>query len=266
MRDRTYLLTLLTVECHVFAHAQVHVVRWMPSGDQLATYDSWGKIIIWKNRANILAYLHQIRTPLTVTDMQWSPCGYYLLVCGKHGNIQMFSSVNGMTLLSLQLQTSSQFSTRAHFTCCMWNQPITRVALGTQTGELVLLDPDNGGRSISSVSLKKGIPIHSIQWYGPVRKCHTSAGASYDSQSLSAYLRNGIIVLFKSINSPKCVYSETDVLDGIVAWNPSSTMLAVVGYSKQDSFPLICFINPQGYTIFTLHNALPHIPRPQVTN
>ena len=139
-------------------------------------------------------------------------------------------------------------------------------ALDTQTGELVLLDPDNGGRSISSVSLKKGIPIHSIQWYGAVSKCHTSAGASYDSQSLSAYLRNGIIVLFRSINSLKCVYSETDVSDGVVAWSPSSTMLAVVGYSKQDSFSLICHINPQGYTIFTLHNALPHIPRPQVTN
>ena len=249
----------------VFAHAQVHIVRWMPDGDQLATYDSWGRIVIWKNRANILAYFHQIRTPLTVTDMQWSPCGYYLLICGKHGNIQMFSSVNGMTLLSLQLQTPSRFSTTAHFTCCMWNQPTTRVALGTKTGELVLLNPDNGGSSVSSVSIKKGIPIHSIQWYGPVRKCTTSGGADYNSQSLSAYLRNGIIVLFRSVSSPKCVYSETDVLDGILAWNSSNTMLAVVGYSKQDSSPLICFINQQGYTIFTLHNALPHIPRPQVT-
>ena len=177
----------------------------------------------------------------------------------------MFSSINGMTLLSIQFQTPSRFSTTAHFTCCMWNQPATRVALGTKTGELVLLDPNNGGSSISSVSIKKGIPIHSIQWYGPVRKCHTSGGAEYDSQSLSAYLRNGIIVLFRSVNSPKCIYSETDVLDGILAWNSSNTMLAVVGYSKQDSSPLICFVNQQGYTIFTLHNALPDIPRAQVT-
>lgn len=252
--------------CHCLTCAQVRVVRWSPSGDRLATYDSWGRIIIWRNRANILAYLQQVKTPLTVTDMQWSPCGYYIIVCGKEGNVQMFSGINMVSLMSLQLEATTQFSTlqRPNFTTCAWNQTISRIALGTQTGEIVLLDPSNIHTSISSVSIKKDISVQSIQWYGPVAKCFTRDGGSYNSQSLSAYLENGTVVLIKSVSSPHCVYSQTGVHNGVMAWNSSNTLLAVVGYSREDSTPLIRFVNQCGRTMFTLYNALPHTPRTQV--
>jgi len=96
-------------------------------------------------------------------------------------------------------------------------EPSVRIALGTQTGEIVLLDPSNIRTSISSVSIKKDISVQSIQWYGPVAKCFTRDGGSYNSQSLSAYLENGTVVLIKSVSSPHCVYSQTGVHNGVMA-------------------------------------------------
>ena len=97
-----------------------------------------------------------------------------------------------------------------------------------------------------------------------LRTSEQGDGGSYNSQSLSAYLANGTVVLIKSVSSPHCVYSQTGVHNGVMAWNSSNTLLAVMGYSREDSTSLIRFVNQCGHTVFTLYNALPHTPRTQV--
>ena len=66
-------------------------------------------------------YHHQSRIPLTVTDMWWSPCCYYILFCGKHGDIQMFSSLYGMTLFyhsSCKQPHDLATTSTSHAVCC----------------------------------------------------------------------------------------------------------------------------------------------------
>ena len=242
---------------------QVHLVRWMPGGDRLASYDSWGRIIVWRNRANIFATEFQVNTPVNVTDMQWSCCGYYIVICGKEGHIQMISGINGLSFFSIQVEAISPLSARATFNCSAWNEPGTRVAFGTQSGEVVLLDPSDNGSSLSTTTIKKNVAVRSIQWYGPVVNCETRSG-KYKSQGLSAYLRNGDVIFFKTMSDPHCVYSQAGVYDGLAAWNSSYTLLALVGYAKDLSCPLIRFLNTEGHVIFSIHNALSQLSSKQV--
>ena len=238
----------------------------MPDGDRLASYDSWGRLIIWKNRANVLAYELDIKTSLLVTDMQWSPCGYYLFLCGREGHVQSFSTINGINLFSIQVEATNSDNKKAEFTCCAWNRPATRVALGTENGEVVIIDPSDNGRSISTISMHKGIPVQSLEWYGPITTCKKRSGGLYQSQSLSAYLKNGDVMLFKSLTHADVNCSRTLVVDGAAVWNSSSSLLAVIGYKKTNRCPIARFLNNQGYILFTLLNGLPSIPQTKVSS
>ena len=257
----TYIIIML----YLFLYIQIRLVRWMPDGDRLASYDSWGRLIIWKNRANVLAYELDIKTSLLVTDMQWSPCGYYLFLCGREGHVQLFSSINGMNLFSIQVEATNSNSKKAEFTCCSWNKPATRVALGTENGEVVVIDPSDNGRSISTISMLKGITVQSLEWYGPITTCKRRNGVNYETQSLSAYLKNGDVMLFKSLVHPDVHCSRTMVVDGLAVWNSSSTILAVVGYKKTNRCPIVRFLNNKGYILFTLKDGLPTVPHTKVT-
>ena len=237
----------------------------MPDGDRLASYDSWGRLIIWKNRANVLAYDLDIKTSLLVTDMQWSPCGYYLFLCGREGHVQSFSTTNGMNLFSIQVEATNSNNKKAEFTCCVWNQPATRVALGTENGEVVIIDPSDSGRSISTISMLRGIPVQSLEWYGPVTTCKKRSGVSYESQSLSAYLKNGEVMLFTSLIHVEVNCSRTGVVDGAALWNSTYSLLAVIGYKKSNRCPIVKFLNNQGYVLFTLMDGLPSTPHPRVS-
>lgn len=253
-------------DCLINSFKQVRLVCWMRDSDRLASYDSWGRIIIWKNRANVLAYELDIKTSLLVTDMQWSPCGYYLFLCGREGHVQLFSAINGMNLFSIQVEATNSNNKKAQFTRCSWNKPGTRVALGTENGEVVIIDPSDNGRSISTISMHKGIPVESLEWYGPITTCKKRTGVSYETQSLSAYLRNGDVMLFKSLVSPDVNCSRTNVIDGLAVWNSSCTLLAVVGYKKPNRCPIVRFLNSDGYILFTLKGGFPSVPHTRVSS
>ena len=170
----------------------------------------------------------------------------------------MISGVNGYNLFSLQVQAISPLGTKPTFTSCAWNQPGTRIALGTHSGDIVLIDPGDGGGSLSSLTICRGVPMQSIQWYGPVAPCRTRDGGTYQSQSLSGLLKNGNVVLFESLSNPAYITTKTGVCDGFAAWNSSNTLLAVVGYKSDLSSPVVRFVNPRGHVIYT--TALPLLP------
>ena len=243
-------------------------MRWAPNGvSRLASYDSWGRIIIYQNRANVLAYQFKVKTGVIVADMQWSPCGYYIAICGNDGHIQMLSAVNGMALFAVQVEAANHRA-RPDFTCCAWNEPGTRVALGTSNGEILLLNPADNGSNISTISLRGGLSVLSIEWYGEVKTCHETDGTSYKSQSLSVYLNNGDVILFKAVAHTECVCSKTRTVDGIALWNSTHTLLAVVGYKKGATgspSPIVRFLDNRGYVLFTVSEGLKPTPRPKVS-
>lgn len=236
----------------------------MPNGDRLVTYDSWGKIIVWRNRANVFACECQMTTAVHVTDIQWSRCGYYIIVCGKDGHIQMFSGLSGLNLFSITVQATTSLTSKAQSTCCSWNKTGTRIAFGTEAGEILLLDPAENGSSISTMTLKQGVAVCSILWYGAVRTCQTRGGKSYQSQSLSVLLRTGQVVCFKDTSSSHCMWTQTGIYDGMAAWDSCYSLLAVVGYTKEENTCAVRFMNRKGYVLFTINDALPQIPRRQV--
>ena len=238
----------------------------MPDGDRLASYDSWGKLIIWRNRANVFAYELDIKTSLLVTDMQWSPCGYYLFLCGREGHVQSFSTVNGLNLFSIQVEATNSNGKKAEFTCCAWNRPATRMALGTENGEVVIIDPSDNGRSISTICLYKGIPVQSLEWYGSVTTCRKRSGVSYESQHLSVYLKNGDVMLFESLISENVSCNRTGIVDGAAVWNSSFSLMAVIGYKKKNRRSIAKFLNNRGYVLFKLMDSLPLAPHTRVND
>ena len=236
----------------------------MFDGDRLASFDSLGRLIIWRNRANVLAFELDIKTSLLITDMQWSPCGYYLFLCGRQGHIQSFSTVSGINFFSIQVEAANGSNKKAEFTCCAWNQPSTNVALGTEDGEVVIIDPSDRGRSITTMCMHKEIPVQSLEWYGPVTTHTKRSGVSYKSQSLSAYLKNGDVILFESPIDLEVNCNRTGVQDGAAVWNSSHSLLAVIGYKKTNRRPIAKFLNNRGYVLFKLTDGLPANPHAKV--
>ena len=237
----------------------------MPDGDRLATYDSWGTLIIWSSHAKTLAYNLDIKISILVTDMQWSPCGYYLFLCGREGHVQSFSTVNKINFFSIQVETTRNDNKKAEFTCCACNRPGTRVAIGTENGEVVIINPSDNGRSISTIPLSKSFSVQSLEWYGPVTKCKKRNGVLYASQYLSVYQKNGDVVLFESLfhSNVKCI--RTGVVDGAAVWNSKFSLMAVIGYEESNRRPIVKFLNSRGDAVFTLRDGLPSIPHERVS-
>ena len=232
-------------------------MRWAPSGQRLASYDSWGKIILWKNRANILACDFEITTNSLVTDMQWSPCGYNVIICGKEGHIQLFSGLSGVVFFSIQLCAPRLQDFRATLSSCAWNRLGNQVALATEKGEVMLLDPTSNGQLLSTLTLREGVAVGDIEWFGPPRSCQTKHEKDYHWQKLTAYLKNGEVVFFSDYSPPTCVSTKTSIIDGRAKWSSNSKILAVVGHSATSSTPLVQLLNTKGDVTATVHQALP---------
>lgn len=241
-------------------------MRWKPNGIRLASYDSWGRIILWSNRANILAFEFQMSSAVLITDMQWSPCGYYIIACAKNGHIMSYSAVTGMNLFSVQIEATSCHINKAKLTCCSWNKPGTRVAFGTSNGEVILLNPADNGRSLMTITISQGVPIQKVAWYGPIMPCQQGNHPPYRSQGFFTYLRNGDCVFFQTPGCSECVYNKTGVLNGRAMWNSDESILAVIGYScsHRNLNATARFLNHNGYFMFTVED-LPIPPRLQVS-
>ena len=179
-------------------------MRWRPQGDRLATYDSWGTVKIWRNRSNVLALDFDFTTSVLVRDMQWSPCGLYIAICGEEGELQVFSGLNGISIFAIQVVSSTQHSTHAEFTCLTWNKVSTRLALGTAKGELIDTDPTQNGQFISIMMMHEHVPVCHAQYFGPTEEVHLH-NEQAASQSLSLYMEDGEVAIFPTINNTCCM-------------------------------------------------------------
>jgi hypothetical protein len=210
----------------------VRFVRWRPQGDKLVTYDSWGNLKIWKNRANVLALDHETTTTVVVKDIQWSHCGNYIALCGEDGHLQMFSGVTGMNLFSVQVITSSLSNTYAQFTTLTWNESTTRLAICTDHGEVMDADPSYNGRFISTTIVRETIPILYAKYFGPVKEYEVETvfgNQKLSTQSLSLYLANGEVAIFQNLSSTHCMCVHTRIINGKAQWNSTESVLAIVG-------------------------------------
>ena len=236
----------------------------------MATYDSWGAIKVWKNRANVLAMDFEFTTKILIRDLQWSSCGYYIAMCGEEGNLQVFSGLNGTNIFAIQLVAPLHFSSQAQFSCCSWNSSGTRIALGTERGEVVDVDTTNDGQTVLTIGVRDGVPVLSTHYFGPVKEItkHTSSGeaVAVPTQSLSVYLTSGETRIFPTISSGQSICVQTSIVNGTSAWNSSGDLMVVVGQRGQGSLSTVaCFMDPNGNVLLTVTNLLPCYPKPEVS-
>ena len=230
----------------------------MPSGVRLASYDSWGCIILWNNHACALALQFKIKPMVVVTDLQWSPCGSYLITCAESGNIALYSSSTGTIVFSMYVGCSYSLVKRAKFTCCSWNQPGTRIAFGTYNAKVVFLDPVSRAFTINGID--DSLPVQCIDWYRPTMQCRgkDDTVSPVLCQCVSVYLRNGTVV-FNQIPDRDVRICTTGIVDGGAAWSSNKSVFVVIGRKDLSCvfLPVAYFFNCEGDVIFTISQDLP---------
>ena len=105
-------------------YSQVLIARFSPQGDKLATYASSGQALLWTNSANLYVLSCTITVEQKVRDLQWSPCGTYIAVCGDKMEI-----LSGIDFQSLHVRSTDPF---IYCISCARNECSTQLALSSQ--------------------------------------------------------------------------------------------------------------------------------------
>ena len=127
-----------------------------------------------------------------------------------------------------------------------------------------MFDPNYDVDQASS-NFNNDVPIKCLQYYGPVQEIRVSSKQgpkiSIESQALSAYLINGVVILNMKVRLSHChtVRVQTHLVNGLVEWNTSKTILAVVGSHRDSRSPQILlakFFNQKGVIIMSMDRVL----------
>ena len=243
----------------------MEIVRVHPNGNMLASYDSWGKVVVWKNALSTFIRSFEIELPFTVSDMQFCPTSYSLLVCTPTGQVMKYSMVHGMIQLSVQLEPTHARQHRPELTCCSWTKTGEAVALGCQQGDVIIIWPNSPTPHFTTLSLSRRTPVRSVQWYGPViETCQSTQQESFQAQRLSTYFSNGRVIILQSFSSRECVSSFSGVYNGTAEWNSSGTLLALAGYQRDGVSPIVRFMDSTAHLLYSLVQPLPFTPGDEV--
>ena len=251
--------------------SQVLIVRFSPKGDRLATYDSSGHTKLWTNRIGLYSPTYDITIEQTVCDMQWSPCGYFIAVCGEHCYIQMLSGTNYQILHVGDIDSFQYSEPLVDFMSCAWNDCSTQLALGTSTGEVVVVNPNDDVHCSSTLIGKDDDVIKSLNFFGPVQEIQVSSRQGpkifIDSQALSVYLNNGEVIFNLRIQiNCYSVRIQTHLVDGMAERSTDGTTLAVIGYQSNSPRILAArFLDQHGDTIISVDRVLQLPQEPDVS-
>jgi hypothetical protein len=216
----------------------------------MVTCDNWGTLILWKNRAGVLAFEYRISNLPNITDIQWSRCGGFFFTCSKDGHVQLVAARDGRSIFTQQIVSTSRISPSTSLTCCSWNHNNTAVVVGTTNGEIVEISVTDPGALLSS-SETRGVRINSLDWY------RSKTGSS----GYTAYLTTGDVVHLsgRSDLGMMCVYISTFLTDGAAKWNHKEGLLAVVGVDSTEKILKTKILSCSGKCLMTLS-----LPRAQV--
>ena len=187
-------------------------MRWKPQGDKFISYDSWGNVCIWNNRSNIYALDFEFTTVIPVSDIQWSPCGTYIAICGEEGQLQIIAGHNGTTIFAIHAISTSSYGTYAEFTSLSWSASSTRIALGTRKGEVIEVDPHQNGQFLSMMTMHENVPVRKVEYFSSphcfketINPDNYSRHKENDStQSLSLYMDDGEVAIFPTASETHC--------------------------------------------------------------
>lgn len=253
--------------CLVCFPSQVTKVRWNPLLDKIATCDSSGTVIVWRNHngRSIMELVNNRGTQ--ISDFQWSNDGTKVLIAYTDGYV-LVGTAFGRRIWARQLSIGTfvtmpnSHSQPSRLLSSTWSPDDSRIVVGSSIGELIELDAFHNGSLVSTTEVLPGIGIIGLQWVhapGPEPKTTPQSGASHlensderSSVRLSLYLRNGKVVLMNSCGDQQATIIRTGLIDGKMLWSGDGSVLAVAGLRKSQTISTVRFFQPTGQLLFTL--------------
>ncbi len=162
----------------------------------------------------------ELTTTTPVSDIQWSPCGTYIALCGEEGQLQVITGLNGGTVFALHAFSTTAYSTYAEFTSLSWNRSSTRIALGTRKGEVIEVDPHQNGQFLTMMTMHRNVSVRQVEYFSSSNcfkaMADQSNGGQRDrdnkSQSLSLYMEDGEVAIFPTVSETHCNCVEVRTL------------------------------------------------------
>jgi len=113
----------------------VDAITWSPNGQQFATVDESGDVVIWNDRLQVIRTF-SLASPDEVapglTEMLWSPDGQILASIGNNG-LATWDTSTGTRL-------NWYFDERFNLSSIAWNTDGSIIAVGSATGEITFRD------------------------------------------------------------------------------------------------------------------------------
>ena len=242
---------------------QIFFARFSTQGDKLATYEydsTNGQAKLWFNDSNVYAPKYTITFQQKVRDMQWSPCGSYIAVCGDKIEI-----LSGHDLQRLHVSSADQYFDEYAMSCA-WNDCSTQLAIGSSHGRVLVIDPNYDINH--ALMFLKDSSINNLQYFGTVQEIQVTSRQGQnifvESQALSAYFSTGDVIFDLRVRLCYCTTRvQTDLIKGMAKWNADKTMLAVVGYySNSPQILSAKFFNQFGDIMTSVDRVLqlPRVP------
>ena len=247
---------------------QVTIVRWNPLLDKIATCDSSGTVIVWRNHNGRSVMELVNNRGSQISDFQWSNDGSKVLITYVDGYV-LVGTAFGRRIWARQLNIGSFVTTPSnhmqpsHLLSSTWSPDDTRIVVGSSIGELIELDAFSNGSLVSTTEVLPGIGIIGLQWVripgGETEKTKilSSSRILEDNEEkqnvrLSLYLRNGKVVLMNSCGDQQATIIRTGLMDGKMLWSQDGSILAVSGLRKSQGVSTVRFFQPSGQLLFTL--------------
>ena len=153
---------------------------------------------------------------------------------------------------------------------------LLRLPLGTEKGEVIDIDPLQHGRFMATMVVREDTSVIHASYFGPVKEVNIATpegNRTLSTQSLSLYLANGEIAIFRNVSSACCMCVHTRIVNGRAKWNEEQTVLAVVGYYGRSSgqcmtpsFLAARFIDGDGNILLTVDQVIAGQPGTDVRN
>ncbi len=245
------------------------IVRWNPLLDKVATCDSSGTVIVWRNHngRSIMELVNNRGTQ--ISDFQWSRDGSKVLITYTDGYV-LLGTAFGRRIWARQLNIGTFVTAPTAHTqtsrllSSTWSPDDSRIVVGSSIGELIELDAYHNGSLVSTTEVLPGIGIIGLEWVRipgggattPTKPMSASA-ILQDNESkcnvrLSLYLRNGKVVLMNSCGDQQATIIRTGLIDGHMMWSCDGSVLAVAGLRKSQGVSTVRFFQPSGQLLFTL--------------
>ena len=261
-------MTICTVQLWLVS-LQVTIVRWNPLLDKIATCDSSGTVIVWRNHngRSIMELVNNRGSQ--ISDFQWSRDGSKVLITYSDGYV-LVGTAFGRRIWARQLNigtfvtSPATHSQSSRLLSSTWSPDDSRIVVGSSIGELIELDAYHNGSLVSTTEVLPGIGIIGLQWVRIPGADSTEASKPLSvtgiledrdvkpNVRLSLYLRNGKVVLMNSCGDQQATIIRTGLIDGKMLWSDDGAILAVAGLRKSQSISTVRFFQPSGQLLFTL--------------